>query len=176
MNNKLSSNLPAVVRNDNDDGWKVNAGIRAKEFLDAQSGFFPSRQNAYVQAVNYSEQVSHASKRKFSVERNCKIIDRINKLGLPEKIVRITRPLGGYKTFKVEASIKEPFLQFTPTDIQRAIQMACNWFAQEREKCQENITSKNTEAKKERKTKRHSFLFGDPGFLLKAKKPGKRGI
>lgn len=152
-----------VQRNDTNDGWLVNAHFRSKVFLDKDHDH--SVQNSFVEATNYACSTIEKSKRRFTVDRNCSFIDKTNRKGETERFVRITRPLGGYKFFKLENSSGINGL-YTQTEYDQAIQLACKWFMDEREKCSDIITSRNNERKKERKKTRHSFLFGDPTIGL----------
>lgn len=158
-------NFPVVriERNLQNNGWQV-FGAHPRTFFDEDNQ--SSINNCYVAAVTYSEMMVRNSKRAYSTNRNFVLIEKKDRYKQMQLHVRITRPMGGYK-----------FCLVTPTgpaenpvqydDIRRAVVEAVSWFFDEREKCQDAITSKNIETKSKRKSERHSLLFG--GFIPKTR-------
>lgn len=163
-----TSTMRTIVRNNADNGWIVQASFRTKEFLDLQPDNTISQNNSYVNAFNYAFSLIDVSKRKHATERNFVYVEKLNRKKEFEKFIRITRPMGGYKFFKI-IPMYLPNLgktDYTLTSLETAIHEANSWFAQERAKCQEAITLKNIENTKTRRKKLHSFLFGDPSLGL----------
>ena len=148
--------LHSVIRDGVNKSWLVKAGYRSKTFLDNNYG---GEQNSYVEAFNYAFSMVDISKRRHATERNVVFVEKITTKGVSSKYVRITRPLGGYKFFKIKPTSHN---SYSMAAIELAIQEANNWFRTEREKCQADITSKNIDTRQQRKSLRHSFLFGDP--------------
>jgi sarcosine oxidase delta subunit len=148
-----------ITRDQTDKGWIVH-GAHPQIFLDSQ--YEGSRNNSYVAAVAYSESMVSKSKRAWSTDRNFVLLEKQDRAKQLRLYVRITRPTGGYKFFMVaRTTITGEFMSATHEEVRVAVSQAVAWFIQERDKCQDVITSKNIAAKNKRSSQRRSLLFGE---------------